>query len=215
MGMNIARWYPAFQVTGVMTNSKGFDLSALRNFQKGYELSSGKQMTLCDLNSQTVFSTWNGRDSMLCFVADPTGTGASAAIRIAEKPNFIAMGYADWMDGDRSNYNVFNNVHFYDPFFVNTTDSFYVSFRKMYRENYGGDPGRYTIIGYDHMLFFGQALMAFGKKFPASVLNREFPLHYNSYNIVARGNLIENTGAAINYYYNYQYHNVCNRPRKR
>src|SRR5690606_21186452 len=57
---------------------------------------------------------------------------------------------------------------------VDRQDSLYKQFYTQYRANQTTPPSEFSLKGYDQMMFFGNALMAFGKFFPKYVLDTEF-----------------------------------------
>ena len=119
---------------------------------------------------------------------------------------WVVAGPADWLDIDRVDYNVFNGVYFYDTYSVPMNDTIYKQFRLNYRENYGGDPSRYTFIGYDQFLFIAMSLGAFDVDFYNHILGRSFNYTHTSFKFVKRGNLIENAGTNLFYYKDYQFY---------
>jgi hypothetical protein len=82
-------------------------------------------------------------------------------------------------------------------------DTTYKQFRKQYRLKYGGDPERYTFIGYDQFVFFSTALMAFDTRFIDQVLNKSFRSTHRNFQFVKRGNVYENAGTNLFYYQDY------------
>lgn len=59
-------------------------------------------------------------------------------------------------------------------FFSSETDSAYRVFHNAFRQKFQVPPGDWALRGYDQMLFFGNALMAFGKFFPGYITGTAF-----------------------------------------
>lgn len=204
VGMNAARSFKGFQAVAVDETGTGISASGARNFKKGFEAVSGKTVKIIDGKTNTITSVWNNKDSVLVFYAGKTSVSVSNGLNtrsLCEKS--IILGPADWLNIERSSYNGFNGVYFYDPYFANNSDSSYRSFRRNFRDHFGGDPDRYTLIGYDQFNFFGLALMAWDNQFYQHVLERNFDLTHSTYRLHRRGNLIENAGTNFFYYNNY------------
>jgi ABC-type branched-subunit amino acid transport system substrate-binding protein len=180
---------------------------ASRNFKKGYELANkSKTCTVVDGKVNTIESVWNKKDSLLIFYTGKSARTCSNAISKNGNSKWVVAGPADWLDIDRVDYNVFNGVYFYDTYSVPMNDTIYKQFRLNYRENYGGDPSRYTFIGYDQFLFIAMSLGAFDVNFYNHILGRSFNYTHTSFKFVKRGNLIENSGTNLFYYKDYQFY---------
>ncbi len=178
-----------------------------RNFKKGYELANkSKTCTVVDGKINTIESIWNKKDSLLIFYTGKSARTCSNAISKNVNSKWVVAGPADWLDIDRVDYNVFNGVYFYDTYSVPMNDTIYKQFRLNYRENYGGDPSRYTFIGYDQFLFIAMSLGAFDVDFYNHILGRSFNYTHTSFKFVKRGNLIENAGTNLFYYKDYQFY---------
>ena len=202
-GKMMAEAFKKFKVLVIDDDIKNNRAFAARNFKKGYELNTGKTCQIIDGKIVTPASLWNGTDSMLLFYVGKGAASSSQAISNMENDKWIVAGPSDWLNIDRMNYSVLNGMYFYDSYSVPHNDTVYATFRKHYREVYGGDPERYTFIGYDQFLFFGTALMAFDNTFYKQILNKEFRYIHRTFNFVRRGNLIENAGSNLFYYENY------------
>lgn len=202
-GRHAANAFKNFQVLVVENNDKQLKPYAARNFKKGFEQAGGKKCSIIDGKIKTPLSEWNGKDSLFIFYTSKNSTACGLALDNANKDKWIVGGSPDWLDVDRSNYNVFNGVYFYDPYCVPTNDTTYKAMRKTFRTKYGGDPQRYTFIGYDQLMFFGNALMAFDRNFYVHILDRNFRMIHTNYRFIKRGNLIENAGTNLFYFDNY------------
>jgi len=205
-GKHASQAFKKFQVVIVDDAAKNAKTYAARNFKKGYELASGKKCQIIDGKLITVNSVWNGKDSLLIYYPGKSASSCSNGLSNAGHDKWIVAGPADWLSIERVNYNVFNGVYFYDAYSVPYNDTAYRAFRSNFRLKYGGDPDRYTFIGYDQFLFFGTALMAFDGKFYKRILNKEFIYMHKTFNFVQRGNLIENAGLNLFYYQDYKFY---------
>ncbi|HEY1046262.1 MAG TPA: ABC transporter substrate-binding protein [Bacteroidia bacterium] len=205
-GKNAATGFKNFQAIVVDETGLGISASGARNFKKGFEAAGGKSVKIIDGKSQTPSMFWNGKDSLLIFY---TGKSASCSNNgISNKTNgmWLIMGPAEWLNIDRMNYNSLNGIYFYDSYFINNSDSSYKVLRKNYRENYGGEPDRYTIIAYDQFQFFCLALMCWDSEFYNKITEKEFDYTHRTFQFVKRGNLIENAGLNFFYYDNYNFY---------
>ena len=201
IGKNAAVNFKKFQVAVYAGDGKGQINSAAHNFKVGYELASGKTCTILDGKTKTASNTWNNKDSFMIYC--PTKS-SSFGLANNRRGKWIVVGMPDWLDMERANYTVFEGVNFYDPYCVPTQDTVYKKMRKSFRTKYGGDPQRYTFVGYDQFIFFGSALMTFNVDFYKHILNKNFRMVHTNYKFVQRGNLIENAGINLFYYSNYQ-----------
>ncbi len=206
-GKMIADAFKKYTVIVVDDEEKGYRGYAARNFKKGYELQSGKTCKIIDGKTVTPTSVWNGTDSLLIFyVGKGTASSNGGIANKALNSKWTVVGPSDWLNIKRMSYTSLNGLYFYDAYSVPHNDTTYKTFRKQYRETYGGDPERYTFIGYDQFLFFCSALMAFDDNFYKQILNKEFIYTHRTFNFVRRGNLIENAGSNLFYYDNYNFY---------
>ena len=88
-------------------------------------------------------------------------------------------------------------MHLVSSGFISYEDTAVMSFREAYREKFKGEPGDYVYRGYDDFLFFGEALLAFGKDFTKFIPNREFRYLHNTYKFIEGDKCFENHGIAI------------------
>ncbi len=202
-GQHAANAFKNFQVVVVENTDKQLKPYAARNFKRGFESISKKKCAVIDGKIKTPTTEWNGKDSLFIFYTSKNSSACGLALDNANKDKWIVAGSPDWLDVDRSNYSVFNGVYFYDTYCVPTNDTTYKNMRKTFRTKYGGDPQRYTFIGYDQLMFFGNALMAFDQRFYNHILDRNFKMIHTNYHFVKRGNLIENAGTNLFYFENY------------
>jgi hypothetical protein len=202
-GQHAAMAFKNFQMVVVENADKVLKPFAARNFKKGYEMVSGKQCQIIDDKITTPSNVWNGKDSLFVYYTTKNSTACGAALDNAGKDKWLIAGSSDWLDVDRTNYNVFNGVYFYDSYCVPLNDSAYKLLRREFRAKYGGDPQRYTFIGYDQFMFFGNALMAFDSHFYKHIIDKNFRMIHNNYRFVQRGNIIEHAGTNLFYFENY------------
>ena len=205
-GKHAASAFKKFQVVVVDDVLKNTRTFAARNFKKGYELASGLKCQIIDGKLITIESIWNKKDSLMVFYTGKSSSSCSQGISAKNNPKCIVVGPTDWLDIDRVSYNSLNGLYFYGTYSVPYNDTTYKVFRKAYRSKYGGDPDRYTFIGYDQFSFFGMALMAFDNGFYKNILNKEFNYTHRTFHFVQRGNLIENAGLNLFYYENYNFY---------
>lgn len=90
-------------------------------------------------------------------------------------------------------------------FYGDKHDTAYSRFYTDFRKHNVVPPGDYALKGYDQMLFFGQALMAFGKYFPAYVLQTEFVGLGSNYYWEKASRVVENRSVLFLEYNQYRY----------
>lgn len=205
LGQMVSKGFKKFQVIVVDDDIKPYK-SASANFKKGYEISSGKSCKVIDGKISTPELAWNGKDSLLIFYVGKSSGSSSNGITNNKIGNWVVLGPSEWLDIDRLNYSGLNNMYFYGSYMVPYNDTFYNEFRANYRKTYGGDPERYTFIGYDQFLFFCSSLMAFDDDFYKLILNKEFRYTHRTFQFVRRGNLIENAGMNLFYFQDYNFY---------
>lgn len=204
-GKHAATAFRNFQCIVIDDLMPGSISGAARNFKKGYEAVAGKNCIIANAQTTDLETFRLGNDSLLLYYTGKGPSSCNHAIVQKEKANCIVAGPAEWLNIDRVNYHVLNKMYFYDTYSVPYNDTVYKSFRLQYRNRYGGDPERYTFIGYDQFMFFGSALMAFGIHFPGYILEKEFNYTHRTFHFVKRGNLIENAGTNLFYYKDYHF----------
>ncbi|MEN9738653.1 MAG: hypothetical protein RLZZ318_687 [Bacteroidota bacterium] len=202
-GQMVANAFKNFQVVLVDDQVKASKTYAAKQFKLGYESILNKPCTVVDGKITTVASVWNKRDSVLAFFPNKSSSSCNLAIGLSASLPVIALGPAEWLAIDRMNYGSLNGLYFYDTYSVPYNDTTYKQFRKQYRLKYGGDPERYTFIGYDQFVFFSTALMAFDTRFIDQVLNKSFRSTHRNFQFVKRGNVYENAGTNLFYYQDY------------
>ena len=205
-GACVAKAFKHYQVIVVHTDSaKKTITSAARNFKSGYEKASGKTCTIIN-GKQSPKAFWNGKDSLLIYYTGKHSSACNSALANNGNSKWKVAGSSDWLDVERTNYNVFNGVYFIDNYSVPYNDTTYKKMRKTFRTKYGGDPQRYTFVGYDQFMFFSNSLMALDHRFADYILNRTFRLNHNNFHFVNQGDVMVNSGTNIYYYYDYKFY---------
>ena len=202
-GQMVADAFKQFQVVLVDDQNKAAKSYAAKQFKLGYESVNKQGCSVVDGKLTTVASVWNKKDSVLAVFTNKSSSSCNLAIGLNNAMSLIALGPAEWLSIDRMNYGSLNGLYFYDTYSVPYNDTTYKQFRKQYRLKYGGDPERYTFIGYDQFVFFSTALMAFDKDFIHQVLNKSFQSTHRNFQFVRRGNVFENAGSNLFYYQDY------------
>jgi hypothetical protein len=146
-------------------NHKSIKSFASRNFKKGIRTNYQTNLPSYRRKNSNHCIRLNGKDSLLVFYVGKGPNSCSHALSQNSNSKWKIAGPIDWIDLDRVDYNVFNDVYFYDSYSVPHNDTAYKMLRVDYRADYGGDPQRYTIIGYDQFQFVASALAAFNKNF--------------------------------------------------
>lgn len=89
--------------------------------------------------------------------------------------------------------------------FKSQSDTNYREFYHAFREMHKIPPGELALTGYDQMMFFGKALLTFGKHFPKYIVNTEFDGIGMDYSWSFTGRLIENRAVRLIHFQNYQF----------
>lgn len=119
--------------------------------------------------------------------SDDEGTANAlfTALRSYDKGNVEVYGLETWQQFKAQDYKrwenfkvhlLTNNVNLVD----NVVGENYLSFYYNYREKYSIPPGDFALKGFDHMLFFGNALHSLGKEFYNAVSNSRFDGMHNN-----------------------------------
>ncbi|MBI1220973.1 MAG: hypothetical protein GC180_00080 [Bacteroidetes bacterium] len=87
----------------------------------------------------------------------------------------------------------------------NSEDSSFQKFNNTFREKFQIPPGKYALKGYDQMMFFGEALLAFGKGFPAYTRDTEFMGVGMDFTWHFTGRVIQNRALRLLHYYDYRF----------
>lgn len=207
LGKQVAEKFKKYQIIIVEEMAAGKPHSSFaRNFKRGFEISAGKTIQIIDGKTKTPEQIRDGSDSVLLFFTGQGLNGATQAGKLKKAANGLAqvMAPADWLNSPTVDYNALNGVYFYDPYYINNSDTGYQALRKVYRERFGGDPNKYTVIGYEQFTFFSMALMAWGNDFYKHILNKSFPYMHRDFSFTVRGNLIENSSVNIMYLKDYK-----------
>lgn len=191
LGRKVAKNFPNAKVNAVITSDAGSYL-ARKHFRLGYEMASKKTMGAVDVSK--VGSVCNG-DSVLLFV--PTTSEAQMRIclnQLKKKKKVQVLGLKEWLDFTVIDYPIWNdlNVLYGTKYYVDNQDSMVQELRIKYRFKFKGEPSQYFYIAYDEMMFFGEALKAFGASFPNYIKNRNFTYLHNGFNFIEKNGYFEN-----------------------
>lgn len=191
LGKKVATNFPNKKVSAVVTKDAGSYL-ARKHFRAGYELVSKKALGTVDVNNAGTACTG---DSVLLFV--PTTSEAQMRIclnQLKKKKKVQVLGLKEWLDFTVIDYPIWDelNVMYGTKYFVNQEDSMVKELRIKYRFKYKGEPSQYFYIAYDEMMFFGEALKAFGAGFPPYIKNRNFTYLHNGFNFTQKDGYYEN-----------------------
>lgn len=104
----------------------------------------------------------------------------------AKKSHVTVVGLEDWFDFSMVPFQIWEqaNLMFYNQFFVNQNDSVVQQFNEKYADKFLGVPARYSYLGYDHTLFFAEALMAFGPRMGSFFEGHNFKLKHNNFKFI-------------------------------
>lgn len=86
----------------------------------------------------------------------------------AEEYDVVVFGTEDWMSFDFLDTAFKNKIHLCVPtsLYIDYENEQVKALLKNYRNKYHTEPGDYGYLGYDVMLYYGQALLQFGLNFP-------------------------------------------------
>jgi hypothetical protein len=101
----------------------------------------------------------------------------------ASNANVHILGMESWFDFPIIPFQLWkkNNLYFYNQMFIDPQSEENIEFKEQYVNQFGGKPGRYAYLGYDHTRFFVEALCTFGPQFGEHVKDNQFPLLHNSF----------------------------------
>lgn len=100
------------------------------------------------------------------------------------------------LNSENNEYKFWNelDVHVLAERFVNYSSYPPNEFRMNYREQFGIDPDKYCIMGYDQFSFVGECLLTFGSVFPEFITNKTFQYSNSRYHFTPHGNIYQNKG---------------------
>lgn len=120
------------------------------------------------------------------------------------------IGLDTWLGFRDPNFKLWENssLKILSNFYAFETDSSYLNFKSLYKAKFELPASAISLKGFDQMLFFGHALLTFGKQFPAYVQDTEFSgtgmdfyWHFNGYQVV-------NQAVRMLRFYEYRFHPV-------
>jgi len=192
-----ALWhYPGMKVVALNDNSS----EALKNIDymkqvfKSYTRRSFKTVPFNAANPAAQLPV---SDSVLILVPmSRTAVLSTMSKYLESNPNAVLIGHPSWyekLENTLSTY-AMNQVVLPEMNFVDFSENAVYQFRLRYRIQYLSEPSRFTYMGYDQLLFFGQALMAFGRNFSSAVSNGSFHMLQHEYYFKKRNGYWENYG---------------------
>lgn len=118
------------------------------------------------------------------------------------------IGLDTWLGFRDPNFKLWENssLKVLSNFYAFETDSNYINFKNLYKAKFNIPSSNISLKGFDQMLFFGHALLTFGKQFPAYVLDTEFGgtgldfhWHFDGFHVV-------NQAVRMLKFYDYRFH---------
>ncbi len=148
-------------------------------------------------DEQTVrAATWAYRSQ------DPELSDAEYTVELIGLDTWLGFRDPNFKLWENSSLKVLSNFYAFD------TDSNYIHFKNLYKAKFELPASNISLKGFDQMLFFGHALLTFGKQFPAYVQDTEFSgtgmdfyWHFNGYQVV-------NQAVRMLRFYEYRFHPV-------
>ncbi len=144
------------------------------------------------------FSQLLPKNDSVVIVIPTSRTGMLSAVVkfLEEHPKATAVGHHQWYENLEATMasGKMTRVFLPEVNFVDQYDSITQKLRLRYRDQFRSEPTRFVYVGYDQMLFFGQALMAFGRNFPERVSDGSFPMVQNELYFKKRNGSYDNYG---------------------
>lgn len=144
------------------------------------------------------FSQLIPKNDSVVIIMPTARTGMLSAVVkfLEEQPKAVAVGHHQWYESLEATMasGKMNKVYLPEVNFVDQSDTLVQQFRLRYRDQFRSEPTRFVYVGYDQMLFFGQALMAFGRGFPERIVNGAFPMLQNELYFKKRNGSYDNYG---------------------
>ena len=202
LGKKVGTFYKNHKVSTVSTTDES-SYFARKHFIAGYK--SVNNTAMGNFTASNCNAACMG-DSTLLFI--PTKSESEMRIcldLLKDKNNVSVLGLKEWLDFTVIDYPIWNmlNVHYGAKFYVSNADSTIQDLRLRYRYQFKGEPSQYFYIAYDEMMFFGEALKAFGIEFPKYLKNREFSYLHNSLNFVEKKGYYENESVNLIWFKDY------------
>jgi ABC-type branched-subunit amino acid transport system substrate-binding protein len=94
----------------------------------------------------------------------------------AGKTNIVVYGLPTWLNGDILRLDYINdlNTRISDPFWADSSNPKTISFINHYKNDFSGEPSRYSYLGYDVMNFLVRCLQAYGKDFLPQIITQRY-----------------------------------------
>ncbi|TNE80376.1 MAG: amino acid ABC transporter substrate-binding protein [Bacteroidetes bacterium] len=118
------------------------------------------------------------------------------------------IGLDTWLGFRDPNFKLWENASLkvLSNFYTFDTDSNYLNFKNLYRAKFEIPASNLSLKGFDQMLFFGHALLAFGKQFPAYVQDTEFAGTGMDFYWHFNGTQVVNQAVRMLKFYDYRFH---------
>lgn len=127
-------------------------------------------------------------DSMPNYIVVPTDEEETAtkvfnSLRGLEGYVTYVVGLESWQQFRNQDYKHWERYHLLmlSNYFADEKAKNYHTFWYQFRDKYTVVPSEFALRGFDHMLFFGHSLLAFGKYFPPYVQNTRFDATHNDF----------------------------------
>lgn len=180
--------------------------------QKDKKLKVTERLLAGDLNPKSLLV--KGPDSLVNYIIIPSDNefrvnAALRSFREAEEEGYVlqVIGLDSWLDFRDPEIEHWNKMQalIATASSQSSADSAYRTFYHAFRASYQLPPGNFAIKGYDQMLFFGKALLTFGKHFPKYILDTHFDGLGMDYYWNFSGKVVENRSVRLIYFHQYQF----------
>lgn len=180
--------------------------------QKDKKLRVTERLLSSDINPKGLLV--KGQDSLVNYILIPSDkeilvNAALRAFREAEDEGYLlqVIGLDSWLDFRDPEIEHWNKMHALIATASSQTlgDTAYRDFYHAFRAKHQIPPGDFAIKGYDQMLFFGKALLTFGKHFPKYVLDTHFDAVGMDYYWNFSGKVVENKSVRLIHFHQYQF----------
>jgi len=202
LGKSVATEYGNHKVSTVTTSDET-KIMARKHFVSGYKSVSNSPIGNVNANN---CNTAVAGDSNLLFIPTVSESEMRTCLDLLKnKKNVCVLGLKEWLDFTVIDYPIWDklNVHYGSKFFITNSDSTIQDLRIRYRYDFKGEPSQYFYIAYDEMMFFGEALKAFGRDFPKYLSNRRFSYLHNSFNFIEKKGYFENESVNLIWFKDY------------
>ena len=189
LGKRVKSAYPNYHAVMVGTGNHKLDYLPLKHFSEGY----GQTLPVYQANE---VSNIEDKDTVVVFIPIEDEAKVRLCLNgLKKRTNVKVVGLKEWLDFKVIDYPMWNNLnlHYGSKFYLDYKDSTITELRKEYRESFKGEPSEYFYIAYDQMMFFGEALYAFGENFPKYIKNTRFEYIHNSFQLDEKKGYYENS----------------------